>query len=110
MFDERILLFSHLSADFNGVTWGTLKRKAMHVLVNHKISDPDTFWGTLSSNPPIPEGFKVLVLMAGTDASSSACLWNAPDVNSLKALVDKTLGDTCVNTYMAVNDSKSFGL
>jgi len=82
----------------------------MNILVNHKISDPDAFWVTLNANPPIPEGFEVLILMAGTDPSSSACLWSAPDAASLKALVDKTLGNTCSNTYMIINDTKSFGL
>jgi hypothetical protein len=82
----------------------------MNILVNHQISDPDAYWGTLSANPPVPEGFKVVMLMAGANPSAAACLWSAPDVDSLKALVDKTLGHASTNTYMAVNDTKSFGL
>jgi hypothetical protein len=82
----------------------------MHILVNHQISDPEAFWNALGANPTIPEGFKVLTLMAGTDASVSACLWNAPDVDSLTVLVDKTLGHSSSNSYMAINDKNSFGL
>jgi len=82
----------------------------MNILVNHQISDPDAYWGALSANPPVPEGFKVVSFMAGTDPAASACLWSAPDVDSLKALVDKTVGHASSNSYMAINDSKSFGL
>ena len=82
----------------------------MNILVNHNISDPDAFWGIITSNPPMPEGFKVAALMAGTDRSSAACLWTAPDAGSLKALVDKTMGNSSTNTYMVIDDSRSFGL
>jgi len=82
----------------------------MNILVNHQISDPDAYWGALSANPPVPEGFKVVSFMAGTDPGASACLWSAPDVDSLKALVDKTVGHASSNSYMVINDSKSFGI
>jgi hypothetical protein len=82
----------------------------MKILVNHQISDPDAYWDALSANPPVPEGFKVEMLMAGADPSTAACLWTAPDVNSLKALVEKTLGHASSNNYMAINDTKSFGV
>jgi hypothetical protein len=52
----------------------------------------------------------VSALMAGTDPSSAACLWSAPDAGSLKSLVDKTLGGSSSNTYMVIDDAKSFGL
>ncbi|MGZ3750049.1 MAG: hypothetical protein ACXVB0_06810 [Mucilaginibacter sp.] len=82
----------------------------MHILVNHKISDPQAYWSILQANPAMPEGYKVLTMMAGADPSSAACLWAAPDVDSLKTLVDGTLGHTSTNTYMAINDQNSFGL
>lgn len=82
----------------------------MNILVNHQISDPDTYWGALGANPPIPEGFKLVTFMAGVDPSTSACLWSAPNVASLATLVDKTLGNSSSNSYMVINDSKSFGL
>ncbi len=82
----------------------------MNILVSHKITDPDAYWGALSANPPVPEGFKVLIFMAGDDPSASACLWSAPDVSSLSALVDKTVGHASSNNYMVINDAKSFGL
>jgi hypothetical protein len=87
-----------------------VKIETMNILVNHQISDPDAYWGALSANPPVPEGFKVVSFMAGTDPGASACLWSAPDVDSLKALVDKTVGHASSNSYMVINDSKSFGI
>ena len=82
----------------------------MNILVNHQISDSDAYWAALNANPPIPEGFKLVTFMAGDTPAASACLWTAPDVDSLKALVDKTVGHASHNTFMAINDSKSFGL
>jgi hypothetical protein len=82
----------------------------MNILVNHQISDLDAYWGALGANPAIPEGFKLVTFMAGADPSASACLWSAPDVASLELLVDKTLGNSSSNSYMIINDSKSFGL
>jgi hypothetical protein len=82
----------------------------MNILVTHNISDPAAFWGTLSSNPPTPEGFKVLMLLAGADHTTAACLWKAPDVDSLRSLVEQTLKSSSHNTYMVVDESRSMGL
>ncbi len=82
----------------------------MNILVNHQISDPDAYWDALAANPSVPQGFKVVILMAGADPSTAACLWKAPDIDSLKALVDETLGHASRNSYMVINDAKSFGL
>jgi len=82
----------------------------MNILVNHQITDPDAFWGVLQSNPPIPDGFKIVSLMAGVDPTASACLWTAPDVDSLKSLVGASVGHASNNTYMVIDDAKSFGL
>lgn len=82
----------------------------MNVLVNHQITDPDAYWAVLNANPPLPDGFKLLIFMAGTNPAESACLWAAPDVDSLKSLVDKTVGHASKNNYMVINDVKSFGL
>jgi hypothetical protein len=82
----------------------------MHVLVNHSISNPEGFWSLVKANPVMPEGFTVQSLMAGTDPSKAACLWNAPDADSLKAMMDGMLKGLCTNTYMQINDENSFGL
>jgi hypothetical protein len=82
----------------------------MNILVNHTITNPDAYWGALGANPAVPEGFKVLIFMAGDDPSASACLWSAPDVSALSTLVEKTVGHASTNSYMVINDTKSFGL
>jgi hypothetical protein len=82
----------------------------MHILVNHSISNPEGFWSLVKTNPDMPEGFKVESLMAGADDSEAACIWSAPNADSLKTMVDGMLNGLCVNTYMAVNDENSFGL
>jgi hypothetical protein len=82
----------------------------MHVLVNHAISDPEGFWSLVKTNQPMPEGFTVQSLMAGTDPSTAACIWSAPDADSLKTMVDGLLSGLSKNTYMPINDENSFGL
>jgi hypothetical protein len=82
----------------------------MNILVNHQISDPAAYWDALGANPAIPDGFKVMMLMAGSDPAAAACLWSAPDVDSLKSLVDGTLGQSSSNSYMVIDNTKSFGI
>jgi hypothetical protein len=82
----------------------------MHVLVNHSISNPEAFWSLVKTEPVLPEGFKVLSLMAGTDPSTAACLWKAPNADSLRPMLDGLLIGLCTNTYMQINDENSFGL
>lgn len=82
----------------------------MHALVNHLISNPEAFWSLVKTDPAMPEGFKVESLMAGTDPSSAACLWTAPNVDSLRTMRNGMLIGLCTNTYMQINDEISFGL
>jgi len=82
----------------------------MHVLVNHSISNPEAFWSLVKTEPALPEGFKVHSLIAGADPSMAVCFWSAPDVNSLRTMLDGMLTGLCINTYMQVNDENSFGL
>jgi hypothetical protein len=82
----------------------------MHVLVNHQISNPEAFWSLVKTEPAMPEGFKVHSLMAGADPSAAACIWTAPNVDSLRTMLDGMLIGLCTNTYMQINDENSFGL
>lgn len=82
----------------------------MHVVVNHHISDPEKFWGVLSSNPPMPDGFHVKVVLPGTQGSKAVCIWQAPDIPSLEKLITDTVGSYSHNTFMEVNESTAVGL
>jgi len=82
----------------------------MHVLVNHQISNPEAFWSLVKTEPPLPEGFKVHSLIAGTNPTEAVCLWTAPNVDSLRTTLDGMLTGLCTNTYMQINDENSYGL
>jgi hypothetical protein len=82
----------------------------MHVLVNHQISNPEAFWSLVKTEPPLPEGFKVHSLIAGTNPTEAVCLWTAPNVDSLRTMLDGMLTGLCTNTYMQINDENSYGL
>jgi len=81
----------------------------MHVLVNHQISNPEAFWSLVKTEPPLPEGFKVHSLIAGTNPTEAVCLWTAPNVDSLRTMLDGMLTGLCTNAYMQINDQNSFG-
>jgi hypothetical protein len=82
----------------------------MHVLVNHQISNPEAFWSLVKTQPEFPEGFKVDSLMAGTNPTEGVCLWTAPNVDSLRTMLDGMLIGLCTNTYMQIDEERSFGL
>jgi|GEM_PF-464130 len=87
-----------------------LNHKIMHVLVNHQISNPEAFWSLVKTEPDLPEGFKVESLMAGINPAEAVCFWTAPNVDSLRTMLDGMLIGLCTNTYMQINDENSFGL
>ncbi len=82
----------------------------MYVVVNHAITNPENFWSVLSSNPAMPEGFKVHAVLPGADSSKAVCIWQAPDLASLQQLVTSAVGLYSENSFMEVNENKSIGL
>ncbi|HVZ98379.1 MAG TPA: hypothetical protein VG847_15965 [Chitinophagaceae bacterium] len=82
----------------------------MYIVVVHHISHPEKFWDILSANPSMPEGFGVKAVLPNTDGSKAVCIWQAPDIASLKKLVNDTVGDYSSNSFMEVDGSKAFGL
>ncbi len=82
----------------------------MFVIVNHSIRNPGDFWGALKAAGAPPAGTKVHHMLPSADGASAVCLWEASDVDTVRALVDATVGASSTNTFFAVDASNAMGL
>jgi hypothetical protein len=83
----------------------------MYIVVQHKISDPATFWSmageALSS---LPEGVKLCQSLPNADGSQCVCLWSADSVDTVKELIESKAGHISNNEYYAVETQNAMGL
>jgi len=83
----------------------------MYVLVQHYVSDPQTFWSdvryALASLPPH------LVLhhtFPTADGSHAVCLWEADSVRDVKAFIETYVGHVSRNLYFEVENREGIGI
>jgi hypothetical protein len=81
----------------------------MHVVAIHSISDPDKFWGTADESK-LPEGVALHSAFPNEDGSRAVCLWEADSLDTVKQLVEDTVGDVSSNEFFEVNASNAQGL
>lgn len=84
----------------------------MHVVIQHRIKDPEQFFAgdpeqVASGGPPGVRGRQFLV---SQDRSTAVCLWEADSVDSLRDYMDGLTGDSAENTYFEVDGEISMGL
>lgn len=82
----------------------------MHALVHHQISKPEEFLAIVQGGAKFPDGYEVLAFLPDVTHKNATCIWETPDTESLKLLIEPILGDTCVNTYHQVDESIAMGL
>lgn len=85
----------------------------MIILVNHKISDPATFWKAAQDNlPNLPEANvkRVMQALPNSDMTVATCLWEAENIETLDAYLRSKVGNTSVDTYYEVNTANAIGL
>jgi len=82
----------------------------MFIIVNHTIRDAGRFWGDLRAAGAPPEGTKVHQMLPSADGASAVCLWEADGVDTVRSLVEKTVGSSSSNTFFAVDASNAMGL
>ena len=80
----------------------------MYVRVIHMITDKGA-WDEVcrSTDPasaPYPEGFDLLAAGTSDDTARAVCLWRAPSVDALQAMLDQTYGEMAVNDCFLVPD------
>jgi hypothetical protein len=81
----------------------------MHVIAVHRISDPDKFFEAVQSNP-IPAGMALQSMLPSSDRSRVVCVWEADSEESVRELVEETVGDVSSNEYFEVDEGRAQGL
>ncbi len=82
----------------------------MFVIVNHTITDPGSFWGALKTAGSPPAGSKVHQMLPSADGQQATCLWESADVETVRGLVEGTVGKSSTNTFFAVDAAQAMGL
>ncbi len=83
----------------------------MYVIVQHKISDPKTFWSTAEKVvPALPKGLRVVQTLPNKEGTQAVCVWEADSVDSVRNAIEPAVGQVSRNEYFAVDDEKSMGL
>ncbi|HET7228621.1 MAG TPA: hypothetical protein VFJ16_01330 [Longimicrobium sp.] len=83
----------------------------MYVLVQHYVSDPETFWSdvrfALSALPP---HLALHHVFPTADGSHAACMWEAESVRDVKAFIETYVGHVSRNLYFEVENREGIGI
>lgn len=74
----------------------------MYIVADHKINDPDKFWG--AADPSIiPSGVTLHSTYPNADGSRAVCLWEADSVDAVRTLVDSMATGSSSNEFFEVS-------
>jgi hypothetical protein len=83
----------------------------MHVFVVHRISEPESFYPAVEAGmKDMPQNMQVRTFLPSTDGSTAVCIWQADSVDSVRSLVDGTVGDYSDNEFFEGNVENAMGL
>ena len=84
----------------------------MHVVIQHRIKDPEQFFSgdpqeVATGGGPNLQGRQFFV---SEDRSAAVCLWEADSLDNLRSYMEGLTGDSADNTYFPVDAEMSMGL
>ncbi len=84
----------------------------MHVVVQHRIIDPDKFFAmdaeeVAGGGPPGVQGRQ---FFPSQDGSVAVCLWEAGSIDTLRDYLDPATAGVSENTYFEVDGERAVGL
>lgn len=84
----------------------------MHVVVQHRIKDPEQFYSFVGREiaEKAPPGVQGRQFYPSKDRSAAVCLWESPSIDDVRDYVDGVTGDSSENTYFEVNAEYAMGL
>jgi hypothetical protein len=85
------------------------RRSTLYVVVIHSISRPEEFWGAAEQGE-FPEGVNLHSALPNADGSRAVCLWEAESPDTVRDLVEGTVGEFSSNEYFEVNAQNAQGL
>jgi hypothetical protein len=75
----------------------------MYVLVQHYVSDVQTFWSAVQHAVPTPAPYLALHHCFPTpDGSHAVCVWEAESIRDVKAFLETYVGHASRNLYFPV--------
>jgi hypothetical protein len=84
----------------------------MHVVVQHRITDPDTFFSVDAAAvvAVAPDGVHGRLFYPSQDRSAGICVWQAPSVDAVRDYIDPATAGVCENAYFEVDEQYALGL
>jgi hypothetical protein len=83
----------------------------MHIIAQHKISDPAKFWEAAKAKTAnLPHGLKLHKVLPNAEGTHAVCLWEAKQVADVSAFVEGAVGHISKNEYFEVDATKAMGL
>jgi hypothetical protein len=84
----------------------------MHVVVQHRITDPEKFYSINAEEVAGggPHGVQGRQFFPSQDRSAAVCLWEADSIDALRDYLDPATAGASENTYFEVNGELAMGL
>jgi hypothetical protein len=84
----------------------------MHIVVQHRITDPEKFFSMDAEEVGGggPPGVQGLQFFPSQDRSVAACLWEADSIDTLRDYLDPATAGASENTYFEVDEERAVGL
>ena len=84
----------------------------MHVVVLHRITDPDQFFSidaeqVAGGGPPGVQGRQ---FFPSQDRSQAVCLWETDSIDTLRDYLDPATAEVAENTYFEVDTERAMGV
>ena len=84
----------------------------MHVVVQHRISDPEKFFSidaeeVAGGGPP---GVQGQTFFPSQDQTVAVCVWEAGSIDALRDYLDPATAGASENTYFEVDEQRAVGL
>ena len=84
----------------------------MHVVVQHRISDPEKFFSMDAEEVSEggPRGVRGLQFYPSQDEKVAVCLWEADSIDAIRDYLDPATAGASENTYFEVDGDRAMGL
>lgn len=85
----------------------------MFISVNHKISNPGSFWASAQKSlPELPQvGVKRIInVFPSTDGMQATCIWEADSIETLDKYLRSKVFNWSQETYFEINPENAMGL
>jgi hypothetical protein len=80
----------------------------MFVMVQHTISDPETFWNAADPTTLSPK-VKLHHTFPTPDGTRAVCIWEGESVDAVRSVLEPLIARVSRNEYFTVENREGFG-